>query len=189
MKPIALTSNLIFLRSLLLDPKSIGALAPSSPQLARFIAGCVGSRNQSVLEIGAGTGAITTELVRKAVDPANLLVMERDARLARLLRETFPEVRVRCGDALHCREFLAEPGVRGVQTIVSSLPLRNMEPGQREAVADAMLSALPANGQLIQYTYAPFCPIRVNPLEFSAECAGRVWTNLPPASVWRFVRR
>ena len=142
-----------------------------------------------VLEIGAGTGAITRELLRNAIDPANLFVMERDAGLAWFLHQKFPGVQVRCDDALHCGQMLSEHAVPSVQTVVSSLPLRNMEPGQRDAIVEAMLNTLHRNGQLIQYTYAPFCPIPVRRFDLAAECLGRIWTNLPPATVWRFVKR
>jgi phosphatidylethanolamine/phosphatidyl-N-methylethanolamine N-methyltransferase len=188
-KPIAVPSNLLFLRSLLLNPKSIGALAPSSPKLSRFIAARVGSSRAPVLEIGAGTGAITRELLQNAIDPANLFVIERDARLAWFLRQKFPGVLVRCDDALHCGRILSEHAVPSVRTVVSSLPLRNMEPDQRNAIVEAMLNTLDRNGQLIQYTYAPVCPIPARQFDLTAECLGRIWTNLPPATVWRFVKR
>jgi phosphatidylethanolamine/phosphatidyl-N-methylethanolamine N-methyltransferase len=188
-KPIAVPSNLVFFRSLLLNPKSIGAVAPSSPQLSRFIAAHVGSGSAPVLEIGAGTGAITQELLRNAIDPANLLVIERDAGLAWCLRQKFPSVLVRCEDALHCGQILSEHAMPSVQTVVSSLPLRNMQPDERDAVVKAMVNTLERNGQLIQYTYGPFCPIPARRFDLTAECLGRIWTNLPPATVWRFVKR
>ncbi|SRR5579884_3383008 len=188
-KQIAIPSNLVFFRSLLLNPKSIGAVAPSSLRLSRFIAARVGSGNGPVLEIGAGTGAITRELLGSAIEPGNLFVIERDARLAWFLRQRFPGVVVRCDDALHCGQILSAHGVRSVQTVVSSLPLRNMEPARRDAIVEAMLNTMGRNAQLIQYTYTPFCPIPLKRFDLAAECLGRIWTNLPPATVWRFVKR
>jgi phosphatidylethanolamine/phosphatidyl-N-methylethanolamine N-methyltransferase len=141
------------------------------------------------LEIGAGTGSITRELLRNAIAPANLVVIERDAHLAWFLRQQFPGVLVRCDDALNCGQILSAHALASVRTVVSSLPLRNMDPAQRDAVVKAMLNALDRNGQLIQYTYAPFCPIPVRRFNLTAECLGRIWTNLPPAAVWRFVKR
>jgi phosphatidylethanolamine/phosphatidyl-N-methylethanolamine N-methyltransferase len=156
--------------------------------LSRFIADRVKSCSGPVLEIGAGTGAITRELLRNDIHPANLFVIERDAGLAWCLRRKFPDVRVRCDDALHCGQILSDHGVRAVQTVVSSLPLRNMEPDRRDAIVEAMLKTLDRNAQLIQYTYAPFCPIPFRRFNLAAECLGRIWTNLPPATVWRFVK-
>jgi 16S rRNA (adenine1518-N6/adenine1519-N6)-dimethyltransferase len=51
----------------------------------------------SVLEIGPGTGAITSELVDRA---SSVRVVERDSRLASFLREEFSEVEVDKGDFL-----------------------------------------------------------------------------------------
>ena len=188
-KPIAVPPNLVFFRSLLLNPRSIGAVVPSSPRLSRFIAASVEPAKVPVLEIGAGTGTITRELLRSGIDPANLFVIERDAGLAWFLRQTFPDVLVRRDDALNCGKILSDHAVPSVQTVVSSLPLRNMEPTQRDAIVEAMLNTLDRNGQLIQYTYAPLCPIPARRFDLIAECLGRIWTNLPPATVWRFVKR
>jgi phospholipid N-methyltransferase len=54
---------------------------------------------------------------------------------------------------------------------------------------NAMLNSLAHDGQLIQYTYAVGCPIPTRLFGLKAECLGRVWQNLPPAAVWRFVKR
>lgn len=142
-----------------------------------------------VLEIGAGTGAITQALLERAVRPERLFVIERDPELAAFLRQKFPGVRVRCGDAVHARRILSDQAVPYVQTVVSSLPLRNLSPIERVANVDAMLKSLSQGGQLIQYTYAADCPIPTRCFGLEAECLGRVWQNLPPAAVWRFVKR
>ena len=142
-----------------------------------------------VLEIGAGTGAITQALLERAVRPERLFVIERDPKLAAFLRHKFPGVRVRCGDAIHARRILSDHAVPHVQTVVSSLPLRNLSPADRIENVDAMLRSLSHDGQLIQYTYAPDCPIPTRRFGLEAECLGRVWQNLPPAAVWRFTKR
>jgi len=54
---------------------------------------------------------------------------------------------------------------------------------------NAILHALADEGQFIQYTYGSGCPIPARRFGLQVEYLGRVWQNLPPASVWRFVRR
>jgi phosphatidylethanolamine/phosphatidyl-N-methylethanolamine N-methyltransferase len=144
--------------------------------------------DSSVLEIGAGTGAVTRALLNRGVDRENLFVIERDASLARYLQEQFPGVRVRCGDAFDTNKILAAEDVGQVKTVISSLPLRNLPPEQRSKMVRAILDALCPSGQLIQYTYALGCPIPSRSHGIRAECLGRVWMNLPPAAVWRFTR-
>lgn len=180
---------LLFFRSLLLNPKSMGAVAPSSPQLSQLVASPVNASNAPVLEIGAGTGAITRALLERGVDQERLFIIERDPSLAAFLRREFPGVRVRCGDAVHANGFLLDEAVGRVKTVVSSLPLRNLPPSDQIANVRAILRALADDGQLIQFTYARGCPIPARRFGLEAECLGRVWRNLPPASVWRFTLR
>ena len=78
-------------------PKKMGSVIPSSRMLARAMrrtAQDYGAPNSIVIEAGAGTGAITRELV--AHFPAErLLINELNPRLARRLRDRFPHNTVR----------------------------------------------------------------------------------------------
>lgn len=182
-------NRLLFFRSLLLNPKAMGAVAPSSPRLARMVASRVDAASAPVLEVGAGTGAITQALLERGVRPECLYVIERNPELAAFLRYKFPRVRVRCGDAIHSSRILSDYALPEVRTVVSSLPLRNFSAADQIENVDAMLNSLTRDGQLIQYTYAPDCPISTRHFGLKAEYVGRVWQNLPPASVWRFQKR
>jgi phospholipid N-methyltransferase len=142
-----------------------------------------------VLEVGAGTGAITDALLSRGIAPHQLLVIERDPTLVSYLRERFPDVRICCGDALHAGAILRDQGFGQVPTLISSLPIRNLKRRDRIAVVRGMMNALAPDGQLIQFTYAASCPIPSARLGLNAECLGRVWLNIPPAAVWRFTRR
>jgi len=178
----------VFFRSLLRNPLSVGAVAPSSPRLSRLVASSVGRDNSMVLEVGAGTGSITEALLDSGLKPERLLVIERDVFLAAYLQDRFPRVQVHCGDALYASSILDNEHVGKIQTLLSSLPIRNFRPADQVALIRAMMRTLSPTGQLIQYTYAPYCPIPTSELGLKAECLGRVWMNLPPAAVWRFTR-
>lgn len=162
---------------------------PSSPRLSQLMASQVDAASAPVLEIGAGTGVITQALLKGPVNPERLFVIERDPKLAAFLSHKFPRVRVRCSDAIHSRRFLSDYAVPYVRTVISSLPLRNLSPAEMIDNVDAMLNSLAHDGQLIQYTYAAGCPIPARLFGLKAERLGRVWQNMPPAAVWRFVKR
>jgi phosphatidylethanolamine/phosphatidyl-N-methylethanolamine N-methyltransferase len=179
---------LLFLRSLLNNPLKVGALAPSSPKLSQLMASRVDPEMSPVLEIGAGTGVITRALLRRGVSPERLYVIEQDPSLAAFLRRAFPNVYVRCGEALDAAYILDEEAIGKVNTVVSSVPLRNLPMADQIETVRAMMSALTHRGQLIQFTYAAGCPIPNQKLDLKAECLGRVWMNFPPAAVWRFTR-
>lgn len=141
-----------------------------------------------ILEVGAGTGSITAALLDRGVRPDRLFVIERDAHFASYLQSKFPRVRVRCGDALDAASILSSAGVGKIHTVLSSLPIRNFKPEDQVAILKAMLNTLAPKGEIVQYTYAPNCPVPAARLGLKAECLGRVWMNLPPAAVWRFTR-
>jgi len=178
----------VFLKSLLRDPRSVGAVAPSSPRLSRLVASSVNADSATILEVGAGTGAITGALLERGIDPRRIFIIERDPQLVDYLRGRFPRVRIRCGDAIYAGAILREERVGNINTLLSSLPIRNFKPKDQIALMHAMLRTLEPGGQLVQYTYGPNCPIPARPLGLKAECLGRVWMNLPPAAVWRFTR-
>ena len=180
--------NLLFLRSLIRNPLGIGAVAPSSPRLSRLIAANVNSDGSTVLEIGPGTGSITFALLEYGIAPERLFLIERDPELADYLRTRFPAVRVCCADAAQSRSILHAESVGQVKTIVSSLPLRNLAPQAQLLTMRAMLKALAPGGQLLQFSYSNGCPLPAGKLGLNVELVGRVWLNLPPASVWRFRR-
>ena len=178
----------LFIQSLLKSPLAVGALVPSSPQLSRLIASQVGCRNSHVLEVGAGTGSITDALLSLGLPANRLFVIERDPSLVAHLHERFPNIRVRCGDAEHAGAILCEEGISQVQTLISSLPIRNLNGDDRIAIVGGMMKALAADGQLIQFTYTANCPFPTERLGLHAERVGRVWMNIPPAVVWKFTR-
>lgn len=142
-----------------------------------------------MLEVGAGTGSITEALLSSGIPPSRLLVIERDPALVSHLRKRFPDIRVRCGDAEYAGTILCEEGISHVQTLISSVPILNLNGDNRVAIVRGMMKALAPDGQLIQFTYAANCPIPTARLGLHAECLGRVWMNFPPAAVWRFTRR
>jgi phosphatidylethanolamine/phosphatidyl-N-methylethanolamine N-methyltransferase len=182
---ICRSSHRIFFRSLLLNPKAVGAVLPSSRRLARLIASRV-DRTATVVEIGAGTGVITQALLDRGIHSERLFVVERDPDLAIFLRSRFPKIHVICADALHSHELLRARAISSVQTIVSSLPLRNLPHVCKIELLKTMLSMLSRGGQILQYTYGTGCPIPAHHFGMKTECLGRVWQNLPPAAVWRF---
>jgi phosphatidylethanolamine/phosphatidyl-N-methylethanolamine N-methyltransferase len=184
-----LTGPLVFIRSVLRDPVGVGAVVPSSSRLSRLIASRVDRRGSVVLEVGAGTGSITDALLDRGIPAERLFLIERDPSLVSYLRDRFPGVRVRCGDAVNASAILSDEDVGQVHTVVSSLPIRNLNPRDQICTIREMFKALVPDGQLIQYTYSASCPIPVRRLGLNAECVGRVWMNLPPAAVWRFTRK
>jgi phospholipid N-methyltransferase len=176
-----------FLRELAANPRAVGAACPSSPALARRMAGLVRpDRDDLVVELGGGTGVVTEALLRRGVAAERLMVLELAPNLARLLRERFPAAHVVCGDAADLGQHLRRwsgAGPARVSHVVSSLPLRSLPP---EAVARilAEVGGLLAGGRgrFLQFTYA-LASVRHAPPGLRRTASAVVWWNLPPARV------
>lgn len=176
----------MFLGSLWRNPSQVGCIAPSSPALAGKIASLVDPASRAVIEIGAGTGSVTRALIERGVAPERLFAVELDPQLAAYLQRQFPLVNVLCGDAARLEELLPRHLQGRVSAVVSSLPLRNMKPEIRVAIATAALKSLMPGGQLIQFTYRLRCPVPSTNVRVTVERVQRIWNNVPPATVWRF---
>jgi phosphatidylethanolamine/phosphatidyl-N-methylethanolamine N-methyltransferase len=171
-------------------PRHVGAVMPSGMRLALAMAREVPSGDGLVVELGGGTGSITSGLLGAGIRPATLVVVERDPVLARRLRRRFPECRVLCGDACRLPQLLADHAVdEPVKAVVSSLPLLAMSPAQRARLMHGVRKLLRHQGTMVQYTYGMRCPMPARTLlraNVRARRMARIWRNVPPASVWRF---
>lgn len=177
----------VFLFEFAASPASIGAIWPSSKQLARQMARPVpDAHGGTVIEIGAGTGVVTQALLDHGVTSQRLCVIERAPGFARHLRQRFPLLNIIQGDAARLAESLVDSSQ--VTTIVSSLPLRSLPPNVVEEIVAQWRELLPPGGRLIQFTYALMSKNELLEDGF-LECKSHIiWTNLPPAKVTVFVR-
>lgn len=174
-------------------PLRVGAPIPSSSALARAMAAALPATwHGTVVELGGGTGIVTRALLARGVPEAQLVIVEREKKLHRLLFNLFPAVRVIRGDAEDLPALLPDRAEMPVAAIVSSLPLLSMPLPKRERILAAVAEVLPQGGSMLQYTYGPHAPV---PLEMAAayglqgEPVARVWWNFPPARIWRFTKR
>src|SRR5580700_7324440 len=84
----------IFFREYIKNFQDTGALAPSSPGLARkMMQAARVSKAQNLLELGPGTGAFTKEIRRTLPQGASYLGLDMNAAFIGSLRSQFPEMR------------------------------------------------------------------------------------------------
>ena len=152
----ALTDTTLFLQEWFANPQRTGSVTPSSPQLAAAMARWLPSDPESfVLELGPGTGAVTEALIKRGLREEKLVAIERNPKMARLLREKFPRAQIITGDAWHLDDLLRrrrEP-IECVGAVISSLPLLNFPPEEAEALAQKIRAVLQPQGNWVQYSY------------------------------------
>jgi phospholipid N-methyltransferase len=94
--------RLIFLRAFGTHPRLVGAVVPTSRWAVVDMVDMADIQGaKSVVELGAGTGVFTQEILPRLRQDARVVASERDPRLAALLRERFqdPRLEVKCGSA------------------------------------------------------------------------------------------
>jgi phosphatidylethanolamine/phosphatidyl-N-methylethanolamine N-methyltransferase len=183
--------TITFLRSWLQRPSCVGAIAPSSNGLARLICSEIDAGCGPVLELGPGTGVFTQALLGRGLEPAQLTLIEALPEFAALLRQRYPQARVLTCDAVGLAHVaLYADACAGAA--VSGLPLRAMPTGVIDTIIAGVFAWLRPRACLYQFTYGLRCPIPAQVLQrhrLRAQAMGRVWRNLPPATVWRVTRR
>jgi phosphatidylethanolamine/phosphatidyl-N-methylethanolamine N-methyltransferase len=181
----------LFLQEWLANPQGVGAVAPSSKQLAAAMAQWLPTDPESyVLELGPGTGVVTEALLERGLRQERLVAIEQNANMARMLREKFPRAQIITGDAWKLDDLLLrrrEP-VEKVGAVISSLPLLNFPHADAERLAGKIRAVLEPQGKWVQFSY------RIHKLRprgassFRLHATKVVWLNLPPARVSVFAK-
>lgn len=176
----------LFLRRWLANPLQMGSIVPSSPALTRRIAALVErAAEEVVVELGAGTGAVSRALLAAGVPAERLVVVEIVPDMARHLAGALPGVTVIQGDAFALPEALPAALHGRVGTAICGIPLVLLPLEQQRRFVAAVEAVAPGRGFLL-YTYCVTSPLPWRALGLSAR--REAWTplNFPPASVWRY---
>src|ERR1700722_4678213 len=122
------TDATLFIQEWLANPQGIGAIAPSSPNLAKAMAKWIPEDPDSyVLELGPGTGVVTEALLEQGLRQERLVALEQNPKKGRVLKKKFPAQKIIRGDGWKMDALLPrrrEP-VEKVGAVISSLPLLN----------------------------------------------------------------
>jgi phosphatidylethanolamine/phosphatidyl-N-methylethanolamine N-methyltransferase len=184
-KPLRLDDEVRFLRSWIEKPLHMGAVMPSGRVLARTMAQYVDINSTGpVVELGPGTGPITSALIEHGVDQKRLVLVEYNPGFCALLRDRYPLAKVVQGDAYSLRDSLRNVLSGPAAAVVSGLPLVTKPMLTRlKLIRDAFVALAPG-APFVQFTYSVAPPIPKSLPGVSTEASERIWMNLPPARVW-----
>ena len=175
-----LADRLRFLRAFAANPRQVGAILPTSRLAVRDMLDMADVPGASlVVELGAGTGSQTAEILARMRPDARLVALEIDPRLADLLEERFddPRLQVVRGSAEHLREHLGE---EQADVLVCALPFTSLEPGLRRRILDALPTALGPGGVALVIQYSPLIQSELRRL-FPSVRRRISPVNVPPA--------
>lgn len=160
------------LHRFLLAPRRTGAVAPSSRALARTLADLAFAPGpRTVVEIGAGTGAVTRELAARAAQTgADFLAVELSGSLARKANVA--------ADGAAVQGHAAWLPVRRADVVVSGIPFASLRSWEAEAIL-AECARIAPRLVLFQYSNRRKALLARHFPELRAE--ERVAWNIPPA--------
>jgi phosphatidylethanolamine/phosphatidyl-N-methylethanolamine N-methyltransferase len=179
-----------FFRQWLKNPLAIAAISPSSKELAQKMLKEIPRHGERLIELGAGTGVFTREILAQGYKPDNLLVLELNQALHLHLQEQFPSVRVLCADAQELDVVAKKSGFLSngsVDAVISGLGMLSMGKSTQKAILSAAFSVMNPQGKFIQFTYGPTNPVASEvrkELGLSSHRGGFTLWNMPPAVVY-----
>jgi phosphatidylethanolamine/phosphatidyl-N-methylethanolamine N-methyltransferase len=181
---------LLFLTASLRRPRVIGAVAPSSVGLGELLATVVPRCGRpTVVELGPGTGAVSTVISRRLPPGGRHLAVEIDRQLADHLERSHPQMTVLRGDAGQLSGLLDAAGAPRVNAVVSGLPWSLFGESQQRQILSQISQALAPGAGFSTFAYRHAAAL-AGALRFRAllddyfdevVVTRTVWRNLPPA--------
>jgi phospholipid N-methyltransferase len=175
-----ITDRLRFLRAFAANPRQVGAILPTSRLAVRDMLDMADvPAARLVVELGAGTGVQTGEVLARMAPDARLLAIEIDPALVRILEDRFDDPRLQViSDSAenlvkHLDGDLAD-------VVVCALPFTSLEPGLRKRILDTMPRALAPEGVALVIQYSPLIQAELRRL-FTSVRRRISLLNVPPA--------
>jgi phospholipid N-methyltransferase len=151
-----LTDPLRFFAAFVAHPRQVGAVLPTSRTAVRAMLDLADvPAADLVVELGAGTGVQTGEILARLRPGARLVAVEIDPKLAALL-----EKRYAGDDRLEvvtdsAENIAAHLGGRRADVLVSALPFTSLDGELRQRILDVLPQILGPRGVMVVIQYSP----------------------------------
>jgi phospholipid N-methyltransferase len=171
-------------------PRSVGAILPSSRELAKsMIAPIDFERASTIVEFGPGAGVFTAAIARNLRHHSRYAGIEINETFHKTLEARFPHLTFFNRSAEDIEAVLQSMGLDSADAIVSGLPWATLRAKQRDGILEAIGRSLKPGGVFISFAYlqgfllpsawsfrrrlkAQFADVSMTPV---------VWQNIPPA--------
>jgi len=179
--------NTLFFQRFIKNSGKIGAIAPSSKFLVKQVIDMISFEKTKVLvELGAGTGILSSAILRQKKKETNVIMLEPDEEFFGMLKKKFPheeKVQVVQESAQNLPGVLAKLDFKKVDCVVSSLPFMTLGHKVSETILSTIAEILASGGHFVFYQYTPFRIFLVMKY-FRIERFAFTALNAPPAFVF-----
>ncbi len=189
-EPAKITHNLLFLQKFFRHGTRIASIWPSSRFMARAsIRHASFSSARCIVELGAGTGPITSEILKRLDARTQFLALERDPDFVQVLHKRFPSsanMRILQADVGHLDSILSDQGIapHGVDCFVSGLGTASLPESVRNGMFAAVKKYLHPDGFFSNITEVPLYYLNFYKSIFEHVSFQFVALNMPPGGVY-----
>jgi len=186
-----------FFKEYCVSPKHVGALTPSSRELADVITDASGvAQADIVIEFGPGTGVFTEMIQRKIREGTQFFAIEISEEFVKTVRERCPGVQVFHDSATNAVKYLELLGLPHCDCIISGLPFAIFSDELQDQLLDSAIKALRPGGVFVTFTYfqSQYLPAgrklkqKLEKRFSKVERTRTVWKNIFPAFAYRAVK-
>ena len=182
-----------FIKQFVRNPRSTGAIYPSSEKLCELVTEAAGIREaRTLIELGSGTGVFTEKILEKKDPDAVFFAIEINPVFCEATRSRCPGATVYEDSAENARKYLELNGRDCCDCVVSSLPWTVFDYDTQDSLLDAIVDVLRPGGRLLTFSYSASLVMpsarrfrsRLREKFTSVEKSKTVWSNFPPAFVY-----
>ncbi len=183
-----MTENILFFSKFLRHGTRIASVWPSSVALSRATIKEINWQNARVIvELGAGTGPITDQIIRRLKPHTMFVAIERDPDFAKILQRRFSghkNVEIVQADVRDLDPVLKARGIQRVDAFVSGLPTPSLPPRVRNRMLASVRRYLADEGVFSNITEIPFYYWKYYKKLFNDVSFDLVVRNMPPGGVY-----
>jgi len=187
-KKHSMRENFLFMGKFLRHGMKIASVWPSSVAMSCATIGKIDwERAEVIVELGAGTGAITEQIVRRLQAHTTLISIERDGDFVEVLRRRFSDhqnVEIVQADAADLDRLLDGRGIQHVDAFISGLPTPSLPAVVRDAMLASVNRLLVEGGVFSNITEIPFWYGNFYRRFFKDVSFELVVRNMPPGGVY-----
>lgn len=193
---MTIADHVAFLGRFLASPRSVGAVAPSSPALVKMMVDWFDwQTHRTIIEYGPGTGVFTEAIQRQRHAESRFFAVELSETLAQRVRLRCPQVDVHQGSVVDIAKICRDRSIDSIDAIVCGLPWAAFPEPLQDDVLDATMPMLPAGAKFATFAYLQGLPLPAG-RRFAKKLRARfakvqtspvVWRNVPPALIYRCI--
>ncbi len=179
-----------FLNAALRDPSMVGAVTPTSPQVAATMAQVVPTTGKPVVvELGAGTGSMSGIIRDRLPTGSRHVAIELSEPMVEHLRAHKPWLEVIHGDAADLSSLLDQAGITQADAVISSIPWSLLPAETQANILEQITDVLAPCGAFtaVSYLHVALWTARAQRFRrrldstFDEVITSTTWRNAPPA--------